>query len=830
MVRLVRGRGVFGETVRACRRRLGLTQEEVAARTGVSVRTVRGIETGRIERPRAGTVRLLADVFDLGAAERDSFLGLALEDRGAPGGERRRPAPAQLPADIPDFTGRAENLRLLTERLATAPGAAAVITGTAGIGKTALAVHWAHQVRDRFPDGQLYADLRGYDPDQPVAATDVLARFLTALGLAGPEVPLDADERAARYRTEVADRRMLVVLDNASTVDQVRPLLPGTPSCAVVVTSRDSLGGLVVVHGARRLDLDLLPEPDAVTLLRRLVGPAVDAEPDAAAELVHQCARLPLALRIAAELVAARSGASLRALVAELADQQRRLTLLDAGDDQRAAVRSVFSWSIRHLPTDAAETFRLLGLHPGPDVDVHAVAALTDAGLDRAHGTLALLARAHLVHLVRPGRYGMHDLLRAYALELASAGVAAEDRRAAVERLLDYYLSTAGAAMSSLYPAEAHRRPPVPAARTPAPPVAEPDAARAWLDAERPCLTAVVAHAATHGWAERSVRLSMTLFRYAAGGHPLFGLAIHRHARAAAHATDDLSGEAETVNSLGGTHIQLGLYGLAAEYFAEAGELFRRAGNRVGEARTLTNLGHVEERLGRYEAALRHLEQALALFREVGDRAGETRTLGGVGNVEQRLRRDGPADRHLRQALALACGTADRGSEASILHILGAMATRLGRHDEAGEHLCRALALYRRLGDRAGEGWTLDCQGTLHTRRGDPDVAAEHHREALALFRETGERDGEAWARNGLGEADHLAGRHREALTHHTAALDIAVDIGVRDQQARAHTGLGHAHRALDEQADARRHHDRAVALLGDLGVPEVDGLGRSPA
>jgi DNA-binding SARP family transcriptional activator len=355
--------------------------------------------------------------------------------------------PAQLPADVPAFTGRQQELAELDRLLGTgdqatgdqATGSAAAsttvtiaaISGTAGVGKTALAVRWAHRVRSQFPDGQLYVDLRGYDPGQPVPAADALVGFLDALGVAGRDVPLAVDDRAARYRTEITGRRILVLLDNAATVDQVRPLLPGAASCFVLVTSRDSLPGLVARHGAHRLDLDLLPPADAITLLRTLLGTRVVAEPAAAATLAEQCARLPLALRVAAELAATQPSTPLGQIVADLADDRRRLDLLDAGGDRHTAVRAVFSWSYRHLPAKAAQAFRLLGMQPAADLDPHTAAALIHTSVDRARELLDLLARAHLIQPTTrqpagTGRYGMHDLLRAYATHLGSADDTAE--------------------------------------------------------------------------------------------------------------------------------------------------------------------------------------------------------------------------------------------------------------------------------------------------------------------------------------------------------------------------------------------------------------------
>jgi Bacterial transcriptional activator domain/NB-ARC domain len=294
-----------------------------------------------------------------------------------------RPVPAQLPAEVLAFTGRQAELAKLDAFLAdgtrsgeSAAVVIAAVSGTAGVGKTALAVRWAHRVAGRFPDGQLYVNLRGYDADRPVRPRRGAGRIALRARRAGTGHSGDVDGRAARYRTETASRRILVVLDNAGSVEQVRPLLPGSPTCVVVVTSRDSLAGLVAVDGASRIDLDLLPTPDALALLRSLIGHRVDAEPEAAAALAGQCARLPLALRVAAELAVARSGITLASLVGELADRRRRLDRLDPGGDPRAAVQAVFSWSVQHLPPDATRTFGLLGLDPAPEFDGYAAAAL----------------------------------------------------------------------------------------------------------------------------------------------------------------------------------------------------------------------------------------------------------------------------------------------------------------------------------------------------------------------------------------------------------------------------------------------------------------------
>jgi DNA-binding SARP family transcriptional activator len=345
--------------------------------------------------------------------------------------------PRQLPAAPPHFCGRSAELtalRRITDESAGAGRPATIaVTGAAGVGKTTLALRWAHEMALRFPDGQLHADLRGYDPGPPLPSAEVLAGFLRSLGVPESGIPADQTERAACFRSILAEQQVLVLLDNARCAEQVRPLLPATPGCAAIVTSRDSLAGLVVRDGAQRVDLDLLPLTDAVHLLRSLIGDRAEADPAAAQTLAVQCACLPLALCGAAELAAARPAAPLADLVWQLGDRHQRLDLLDGGGDPRTAVRVVFSWSYRHLDHDSARAFRLLGLHPGTDIEPCAGAALMGTTVAHARRLLAALARAHLIRPVGPARYAMHDLLRVYAAELAVASDG--DCREALRRL-----------------------------------------------------------------------------------------------------------------------------------------------------------------------------------------------------------------------------------------------------------------------------------------------------------------------------------------------------------------------------------------------------------
>jgi DNA-binding SARP family transcriptional activator/Tfp pilus assembly protein PilF len=733
--------------------------------------------------------------------------------------------PRQLPAAVEQFTGRGDELAELTAQLRPAgrtPRTMVIsaIGGTAGVGKSALAVHWAHQAAERFPDGQLYVNLRGYDPGQPVPPGDALAGFLRALGVPGPDVPSETDERAARFRSLLAGRQILVLLDNAGSVEQVRPLLPGTPGCAVLVTSRDALAGLVARDGARRLDLDLLPLADAVSLLRALIGARVDRDPKAAAALTAQCCRLPLALRVAAELAAARPAVPLADLAGELADQHQRLDLLDAGGDPATAIRAVFSWSYRHLEPDTARAFRLAGLHPGPDLDPFAAAALTGTSLPRVGRLLDQLALANLIHLTGPGRCGMHDLLRAYARELAAAEQE-EEQRAALTRLFGYYLHTAAAAMDALFPAEQQHRPRIPASAGPAPMMTGTAAALAWLDAERENLVSVAVHAAEHQWPGHATRLASTLFRYLeTGGHHREAVTIHSYARRAARDTGDRAAEAIALTNLGLVDLRQGSYRQATGYLREALALYREAGDRSGEARTRHDIGIADFEQGRYREAAGHFQEALTIQRGLGDRVSEARTLNSLGLVDTRLGRYRQAADNLQRALALCRDVGNSAVAAYAALNLGDVDLRQGHCRKATSHFQQALALFRETGDRTGEAYALTGLGDAVPRPEQP--SAGYHEQALALFRGTGDRSGEAEALNGLGKVFLVTGQDDQARAQHAAALALASEIGSKYQQARSHEGLARAYDACGNPGYARHHWQKALTLYTDLGVPEA--------
>jgi tetratricopeptide (TPR) repeat protein len=744
--------------------------------------------------------------------------------------------PAQLPADVAPFSGRRPELGRLDGLLTTAGTAAgtvgppaagverqsplsiAVVCGPPGVGKTALAVHWAHRAADRFPDGNLYVDLRGADPHEPMATADALCGFLTALGVPGAEHPAEVAGLAARFRTEVARRRVLVVLDNAGSVDQVRPLLPGTGSCAVLVTSRDALAGLVAVHGAHRVALDMLPEADAHDLLRQLIGPSAAADRAAVVALADRCGRLPLALRVAAELAVSRPEATLTDLVTELDRWQDRLDVLDTTGDPRATVSTVLSWSIRNLPDGASRVLRLLSLHPGRTFDAYAVAALAGAGLGPTRQAMATLSRAHLVRPTGDRRYGMHDLLRAFAAKLARDLDSEPERSAARRRLFDHYLGTASVAMDRLHPANKPYRPSVAPAPPPVPDLADADVARRWLDTELENLIAVATQASNHGWPDHAVGLSGVLNRYLINGSRLNeAIIIHGHALRAARSSDDLPAQARALLGLAGSHLHLSRLDPAAGQAREALALFRQLGDRTGAARALGTFGCIEDLQGQYRSATDRLRQAVELFRQLGDRNGEGNCLNNLSFVELRRGNPDQAAAHSRRALHLYRGVGDPIGEPHALVSLGRAEAALGRVVAAAALYERATKLFDRHGDRYGTALVLISLGDLRVRLGRWASATTVLTEALTLTRSYGDRYGQAQALNGLGEAAYGAGRWADAVAHHRDALAVAAVIGSPEQRARAHAGLGRGYRAGGDADRAHRHDEDAATWHAKL-------------
>lgn len=731
--------------------------------------------------------------------------------------------PSQLPHQVRSFVGRDAELSELDGLLAAAGDSplVAVVAGTAGVGKTALALRWAHRVQAGFPDGRLYVDLHGYGPEQPVSPHDALAGFLRALGLEGAAIPIDPAERAAHYRTLVDDRRMLIVLDNARTAEQVRPLLPGAASCVVLITSRDSLAGLVAREDAHRIDLARLPPGEAATLLHTLLGDRATADPAATGALIERCARLPLALRIAVELIRARRGMSVTDLLTELAVQDDRLDLLDIDGDPHTAVRAVFSWSYQHLSPDAARLFRHCGLHPGHDLDAYALAALAGAPLRDTRRAVDVLLRAHLIDEMPDGRLQLHDLLRAYATELTHTTDPESERDAALTRLFDYYLHTTSGAMDLIAPHANNVPPHVDAPTHPAQALATYDNAFHWLSTERPNLLAAAKHSADHGRPSFVMSLSTILGRYLdLGGYYDDASTLHTRALTAAQDRADLVAEGHARRSLGILSHRVGDAQQAADHFQRALALFRKTGDIVAQAMTTNNLAVIDYYAGRLHAAVAGYERAIAFWRQAGQLRSES--LNNVGLVHRQLRNHEQARKYFEQALDVAERGGDQLSVSTVTVNLAALCLDTERYHDARDYAHRALSLAQEREDRVAEGEAHYNLGTTYRLLGDHEQAFHHHHESLRVARATGNANVMVEALNRFAETYRATGVPAEAVRHHDEAMSVAVASGNRYEHARAHVGLGDAHTDLGDHDQAREHWRQALDIYLDLDAPDA--------
>jgi tetratricopeptide (TPR) repeat protein len=607
------------------------------------------------------------------------------------------------------------------------------IGGTAGVGKTALALHWAHRVAPLFPDGQLYVDLQGFDPGRaPLAPADAIRSFLCALGMPHEAVPANQAAQLGLYRSLLADRSVLIVLDNARDAEQVRPLLPSSPRCLTVVTSRNQLTGLAAANGASLLTLDVLTEDEAGELLERHLGALrMAAEPGAVTDLIRLCARLPLALSIAAAHVAANPGLPLTDLAHELA--KARLDTL-ATQDAATDIRAAFSWTYQNLSPAAARMFRLLGVHPGPDITAAAAASLAGVAPDEARAAVAELTGAHLLARRGAGRFACHDLLQAYAAERAEADEDGPGRRAAVRRILDHYLHTAHAADQVLDP----QRGPAPlgaqAAGVTPETVTSLDAAQAWFEAEQRVMHSATALAARAGFGTHAWQLARAQATY-----------FIRH---------------------GDWHAWVDVLRIA---LAAA----RQAGDRAGQARAGFDLGRAMLRLGRYPAARAQLCNALILFGALGDRAGQAHTHIELGRAFRAQGDLAMALDYAGTALVLAEAAGNRAMWAGALNNIGYYHAYRGEHEAALLHCQRALRVFRELGSRNGAAHTLDSLGYAYYLAGEDGKATACFREALDLLRELGSRSDQATVLSHWGDALAAAGQHQHARDAWQQALDI---------------------------------------------------------
>jgi tetratricopeptide (TPR) repeat protein len=642
---------------------------------------------------------------------------------------------------VASFTDRERELACLDAVLAGANPAGPVVcavSGTAGVGKTTLAVHWAHRVAKSFPDGQLYVNLRGFDPaGSALSPAQAIRGFLEAVGVPPGGVPPSLEAQTSLYRSLLKDRRVLVVLDNARDAEQVRPLLPAAPGCLALITSRNRLTSLAVVEGARLLVVDLLTASEARALLTDRLGPhRVAAEPAAVASIVERCAGLPLALAIVAARAAAQPHLPLTALADELEEADGRLDTLNGGDSI-TEIRAVFSCSYNALGEAAARLFRLLGLHPERDLALPAAASLAGLPPARARALLAELARVHLVNEVAPGRYSLHDLLRAYAAELAAAHEDDGTRRAATRRMLDHYLHTADTAGSLLTRKQRLIVPGPAAAGTVVVPPTDHEQALTWFTAEHPVLLAVVERTPpgfeSHTWQLAS---TLTTFLDRQGNWPSLAT-VQTAALRAARRHGDQAGQAAAHLGLGLAHAALDRH-TAIGHFELALEIFGRLGNHIGQARVHQALARVLGAGLRHREALGHAYASLEHYTAIDDRGGQSAALGSIGWFHAQLGEHAAALAHCRRALDLARAAGDLNGQAHIWDSIGYVHHQLGEHQRAIGCYRRALVWFRHTGDRQGTAIGLGYIGDAHSAAGDPAAAREAWSQALALADELG--------------------------------------------------------------------------------------------
>ena len=826
----------FAGLLRQLRIEAGLSQEELAGAAGVGARTVSDLERGVALTARKDTARLLADALNLSGAARASFEAVA-RGRAAPGAS---PAPGggaagaggaaatrTLPRDIGSFTGRQPELWQLVGAASGSPRPGVVsihaIGGMAGIGKTALAVHAAHQLAPRFPDGQIFLPLHGHTPGQrPVDPADALASLLLTAGLAAAQIPPGLEARAAVWRDRLAGKQLLLLLDDAADSEQVRPLLPGSAGSLVLVTSRRHLTAL---EDAQTVSLDILPTGQAAELLVRLAArPGLDPRDPEVAEIIRLCGYLPLAIGMLARQLHHHPAWTAADLAADLAATRDRLQLLHAED---LSVAAAFDLSYTDLTPAQQRLFRCLGLHPGSDIDAYAAAALDGTDLTAARRGLDALYDQYLLTEPGPGRYRMHDLIREHARVLAGRVDPDDDRDGAVARLLDYYQQAAGRAGALI----ARQARPAPAAADGAvlaavPGLADRDQALAWARAERASLLACLDHATGTGQHARVIALTAGL----AGLMRLDGPwadAITRHTAAvqAAWSAGDRLSEANALGDLGETRNLAADYPAAAQALEQALGIYRDLGDRLGQAGALQNLGNVLRVQSDFAAAAELLEQALAISRDTGYPEYYAGALWWLGDV-RRATGDYPAAAELvEQALGILRDLGDPLGQVGVLSSLGDIRLATGDYPAAAEALEQALAICRDIGDRADLASVLCSLGDLRLATGDYPAAAEALEQALAICCDIGYPGCEVTTLNHTGTLHRVRGDLAHADVCHQQALALARAIGSSWDEAHALAGLGRCALAAGRTAEAEDRLRLALEIFQRIGAAEADDL-----
>ena len=756
-------------------------------------------------RPEARGKQQIAARSEAFAAGRDPTVNIVAADPGDP------ITPRLLPRDVPGFTGRGDEL---TRLAGLAGGGRVVVSGIAGVGKTALAVHAAHQLLGDFPDGHLYADLRGYTEGQaPTEPGEVLAVFLRGLGVGAVEIPAGVQERSGLLRQMLASRQVLMVLDNARTEAQVRPLLPGAGGSLVLVTSRSVLPGL---EADERIGLDVLTEDQAVAMLAGLGGHRAAADPTAVAEVARLCGRLPLALRIAGQLLATHPTWPVVRLVQLLGSERDRLARLGAGDLQ---VRAAFEVSYQQLAEQDARLLRMLGLHPGPDLTAAAASALVATDDEAAESALGRLVEAHLIAEDTLGRFALHDLVRLFARATCEQAETIDDRNAAETRLVRHYENLAAFLNSCVNPKLRS------AAEQDGKPLSSTRQALAVFQAERPSLLAALGLAAQRGWDEEVRRLSasvagaLTILRYLDDL-----LTVREAALAAARHAADTRAEGRALSNLGEAYWELRRFQEAMTSYEQSLVIFRALDDRRAEGLALNNLGLAYQELRGFEEAVNNHQQALVIFREVGDRHGEGLALNNLGVAHRQLRQFEEEVASYQQALAIFGEAGDRHGEGRALSNLGSAFRQLRRFQEAIVSYQQALAIFGEVGDRHGEGQTLNNLGNSHGELRRFEEAIVSYQQALVIFREIGDRHEEGQTLMDLGVAYEEVRQFENAITSYQQTLAIKREAHDRYGEGATLNSLGNAYGELRRFEEAIISYQQALVIFRGAGDRPGEG------
>jgi CRP-like cAMP-binding protein/tetratricopeptide (TPR) repeat protein len=752
---------------------------------------------------------------------------LAVRPSLAIGRDAGATGPSSLPPDNPYFTGREQDLARLNLLLAD-PGRprVLVIQGTAGVGKTALAVRWARRVADRFPDGVAFLDLRGESSRTAVSPTEALRQALRGLGIPGDQVPAEEGELVALYRFLMTDRRVLLVLDNAADYEQIRPLLPGTDTCLIVVTTRTGPVGLPSGDGVRDIRLEAMSPEDAVELVQTILGAGdqrIADEPQATIRLVRECGGLPLALGIVAARLAENRQKSIADTVHELAGQDRVSAVALPGDP-RDALRTTFELAYQNLGTDLRWAFRRLGLALGPDVTAGSVGALLGRDAAAADASLILLRRAHLVGDAAPGRYRLHDQLREFAVARGLLEDTGGERHEAQRGLLSYYLNEAQAAGAALgrHRRTLHGADTAGAAEADGSDIgaaAERARSLAWFEAERHNLVAAVRQAARLGLHRTAWLLADALYDFLEfRRYSQDNIVVHNIGLEAARTAEDYAPAAVMLHNLAVAHLELGRCVQAIGYDEEARRGFRALGDQHGEAIALDNLADVYGVLGRYPAAIESATSSLAIYQRSGDRWGESEALDTLSQNYRWLGDYGRALDHARDALRIRRSIGDQRGEAETLLNLARVHWARGASHQAVPHALEALDIRQALGDRHGEAEAYSELARIHQRLGMREVAQRDAHHALKIYRAVGARRGEGEALVTLGWLMCDAARYTEAFTYCADALRLQRAIGHRSGEAEAMAQIGVVHWRRGRYHEAREQLQRSLEVRREIG------------